>query len=59
MDRRILFSFLINNGIIPQKYPISIAFQLGFKEMLAKGNTGRAVSVETATCRRKAPICGW
>jgi hypothetical protein len=36
MNRRIPFSFLVGNGIMLQKYPITIALKSLFEEILAK-----------------------
>jgi hypothetical protein len=44
VNKKIRFSYLVNNGIISQKYLIGIAFKLCFKEIFAKEKKGQAVS---------------
>jgi hypothetical protein len=50
MNRRFLFSFLVNNGTILQKCPVAIVLKSLFEEILVKGKTAPAFSFREA-CR--------
>jgi hypothetical protein len=53
VNRRIPFSFLVNNGVISQKYSIVIVFKSLLEQKIAKAKVCPVISLREA-CHRSA-----